>query len=386
MNGTKDRPKIALVMAGGGARAAYQVGVLKALAEFLPARAANPFPVICGTSAGAINAAAIAIFAPRFRYGVRQLLRVWRNFHVHQVFRADSAGLARTGSRWIAALALGGLGGGNPRALLDRAPLRELLGRLLPFELIQQSIDRGLVEALSITASGYYSGQSVSFFQAAPQVEAWRRARRVGTRTEITLDHLMASSAIPFVFEAVHVHREYFGDGSMRQIAPLSPAIHLGAERILVIGMRNEPPPDPGRESRAAYPSIGQIAGHVLSSIFLDALEADLERMQRINQTLRLLPPNAPHPELRPIDTLLIAPSRDPREIAERHRHEFPRPMRFLLRGIGAHGSRGADLASYLLFERPYCRELIDLGYADTLRQRGEVVRFLGLEADRGGA
>ncbi len=384
MSNAADRPRVALVMSGGGARAAYQVGVLKAIAEIVPARAPNPFPIICGTSAGAINSAALAIYARDFDHAVRRLLQVWGNFHVGQVFRADARGLAGTGMRWLAAMMLGGLGRNNPRALLDRAPLASLLARLLPCERIQHSIEHGLLEALSITVSGYSSGQSVTFYQAVRGTEPWRRARRLGCPTCITLDHLMASSAIPFIFEAVRIHREYFGDGSMRQIAPLSSAIHLGAERILVIGVRQEKPAAPARETEPpTHPSVAQIAGHVLSSIFLDALEADFERLQRINQTLRLIstPNNGSQSALRPVEVMLIAPSGDLGEIAGRHKHHFPRPVRFLLRGLGAYGSRGGDLVSYLLFEQPYCRELIELGYGDTIKRRDEVRDFLGMGA-----
>ncbi len=203
-------------------------------------RPPNPFPVLCGTSAGAINATTLAIYATRFHEGVRRLNYVWRNFNVNQVFRADTPGVFANGMRWLAALVLGGLGLRNPRALLDRAPLRQLLQRTMPCDRIQQSIDAGALHALSVTASGYSSGQSVTFFQGVSSLAAWRRSRRVGSAASITIDHLMASSAIPFIFSAIKINREFFGDGSMRQIAPISPALHLGAERVLVVGVRYE--------------------------------------------------------------------------------------------------------------------------------------------------
>jgi NTE family protein len=382
MGTPSSKPKVGLIMSGGGARAAYQVGVLKAVAELLPEGAANPFPVLCGTSAGAINAAAIAIYARNFSDGVRRLNFVWKNFRVHQVFRADAGGILASGLRWFAALLLGGLGKRNPQALLDRAPLRDLLMQYLPCDRIQDAIDAGAIHALSITASGYTSGQSVSFYQGSDTLAPWNRARRVGCAASITVDHLMASSAIPFLFSAVKINREFFGDGSMRQIAPISPALHLGAERVLVIGVRHEAN-GAARVEEAEYPSLAQVAGHVLNSIFLDSLEADLERLRRINKTVSVLSPQ--HRQeggitLQQVDVLVIAPSRDLEKIAARHAHQLPRPVRFLLRGLGGFRRHGSNLVSYLLFEKAFCRELIALGYADAMVRQQEILDFLEIK------
>ena len=377
------QPKTALVLAGGGARAAYQVGVIKAIGEMLPRDAPNPFPILCGTSAGAINATALAIYARRFNEGVRRLNYVWKNFEVEQVFRSDAWGISRTGAHWLLAMAFAGLGRHNPQSLLDRTPLRGLLERLLPCEEIETSIDAGALLALSITASGYGSGQSVTFFQAAEGVKIWERVNRVGAATRITVDHLMASSAIPFLFAPVRINREHFGDGSMRQTAPLSAAIHLGADRVLVIGTRREKQPSSVRPEIKENPTLAQIAGHVLDSIFLDALEADLERLDRINKTVALIPTRQLKEHgvtLRQVDPLVISPSQSLEQIAAKHAHHLPRSVRYLLRGIGAFNRSGANLVSYLLFERPYTRELIGLGYADTMMRRAEVLPFLGYE------
>ncbi|MDH3309536.1 MAG: patatin-like phospholipase family protein [Gammaproteobacteria bacterium] len=377
-----DKSKVGLILAGGGARAAYQVGVLKAIAEMLPRESPNPFPILCGSSAGAINATTLAIYATRFQEGVRRLNYVWRNFSVHQVFRADTPGVIANGLRWAAALMLGGLGRRNPHALLDRAPLRRLLKQTMPCARIQKSIDAGALHALSVTASGYDSGQSVTFFQGVSSLGTWRRARRVGSVANITIDHLMASSAIPFVFSAEKINREYFGDGSMRQIAPISPALHLGANRVLVVGVRYESP-TPERGVPAEYPSLAQIAGHVLNSIFLDSLEADLERLQRINKTISLISTEQLREggvALRNVDVLVISPSEDIEKIAARHAHHLPRAIRFLLRGLGAFNRNGSNLVSYLLFEKPFCRELISLGHRDAMHRREEILRFLEME------
>lgn len=367
-----------LILTGGGARAAYQVGVLKAIAELLPDKARNPFPIICGTSAGAINAASLACFSRDFGQAVGYLREVWENFHAHHVYRSDAWGIARTGAHWLGALIAGWVVRTAPRSLLDNAPLAELLHRNLDLADIDRAIEEGALKALCITASGYASGQSVNFFQAAEGVSTWVRQQRVSARTRITVDHLLASSAIPFIFPAVKIHREYFGDGSMRQLAPISPAIHLGASRVLVIGAgRINEPTD--RVRGETYPSLAQIAGHALSSIFLDSLNVDIERLVRINRTLSLIPPDSARDgvALRPVDVLVISPSERLDTIAARHVRSLPWPVRMLLRGIGAMNRKGSALASYLLFEPDYTRALVDLGYRDTMARREEVLRFL---------
>ncbi|HVS27000.1 MAG TPA: patatin-like phospholipase family protein [Burkholderiales bacterium] len=372
------KPKVGLILTGGGARAAYQVGVLRAISNLLPKNAANPFPIICGSSAGAINAAALAINAGNFRAGIGRLVAVWRNFHAHQVYRSDPVGVMNSGARWLAALMVGGLGKHNPTSLLDNSPLAELLRHKLEFKGIQESIDRGALYALSITASGYASGESVTFYQAVPTMSPWRRARRLGIPTQIGLEHLLASSAIPFMFSAVKINREYFGDGSMRQVAPISPALHLGAERVLVVGVTQAE--QPNRVKGGDYPSLAEIAGHALNSIFLDGLEVDLERLQRINKTIQLVPSHALEKSglsLRHVDVLVISPSESIESIAQKHVRALPRSIRFLLHGVGATRRSGANLLSYLLFEKPFCRELIDLGYKDAMGRKQEILEFL---------
>ena len=373
--------RTALILTGGGARAGYQVGVLKAVRELLPEPQRNPFPILCGTSAGALNAASLAVWAEDFGAGVENLLRVWENFSAHQVYRADPAGIGVAGARWLSTLAIGWLTRRAPRSLLDNAPLRRLLGESLDFRRIAKAIESRALHSVSITCSGYSSGQSVSFFQGRADLEGWRRSQRIGAPSEICLDHLMASSAIPFIFPAVHINREWFGDGSMRQVAPVSPAIHLGADKILVVGagrVSNENE----RPRGEVYPSLAQIAGHALSSIFLDSISVDLERMNRINHTLSLIPEPVRREKgtsLRPIEVLTIAPSQRLDHLAASHAQALPWPVRALLGGIGAMKQNGGALTSYLLFERPYTKALIDLGYADTLARRDEVRIFLGL-------
>ncbi|HEY7674203.1 MAG TPA: patatin-like phospholipase family protein [Burkholderiales bacterium] len=373
------RSKTGLILTGGGARAAYQVGVLKAVRELLPLPEKNPFPILCGTSAGAINAATLAVFASNFDVAVGNLLEVWENFHVRQVYRSDPVGIARVGARWLAAMML--LARTSPVSLLDNSPLSEMLSRNLDFARIQENIDNGCLYAVSITCSGYSSGQSVSFYQGGPDAEAWERTQRIGAAMPLRVEHLMASAALPFIFPAVKINREYFGDGSMRQIAPISPALHLGADRILVVSTaRQLANAEPPRVRGSIYPSLAQIAGHALNSIFLDSLNVDIETLQRINRTISLIPSDnlreAGLP-LRQIKVLVISPSQPIERMVVRHTGELPWTVRFLLRGIGAMNRNGSNLASYLLFEKGYCRALIDLGYQDTMARRSEVLEFL---------
>jgi len=375
------QPKVGLIMTGGGARAAYQVGVLRAVAELLPAEVHTPFPIICGTSAGAINAAVLAMNAGDFRRGVRRLMAVWKNFRVHHVYRADPWGAISNSARWIYTVLTGGAFDNRPVSLLDNAPLAVLLGRQLEFPAIQRAIDAGHLAAFSVTCSGYTSGQSVTFFQGVSGLQPWQRARRIGVPMPITLDHLLASSALPFIFPPVHINREYFGDGSMRQIAPVSPALHLGADRLLVVGVGRQQQPQPERVRIESHPSLAQIAGHALNSIFLDSLEVDLERLQRINRTIEMIPPETlerSNYPLHEVEFRVITPSEELERIAVTHAGELPLTIRMLLHMVGAMRRSGANLLSYLLFERSYCRALIRLGYQDTMARKDELTAFLG--------
>jgi NTE family protein len=375
-----NRHRVGLVLTGGGARAAYQVGVLRAISELVPQDVRNPFPIICGTSAGAVNAAVLAANGSNFRRGVRMLMTVWKNFRAYHVYRADPVGVFRNTIQWFTAvLAGGGLGRQTPVSLLDNSPLGELLRNRLDFSTIQSAIDAGDLVAVSITCSGYSSGQSVTFYQGVPGLQPWSRARRLGVPMPIAPDHLLASSALPFIFPAVHINREYFGDGSMRQIAPVSPALHLGADRLLIVGVGRQLSHQPERAKTEGYPSLSQIAGHCLNSIFLDSLEVDLERLQRINRTLAVMPPEAldrNSVSMRPVDFRLISPSVELERLAMNFKHELPRAIRFLL--YGALRRRGSNLLSYLLFEKSYCRALIQLGYKDTMSRKDELLAFLG--------
>ncbi len=377
-------PRVGLVLPGGGARGAYQVGVLKAIAELLPAGTPNPFPIMTGMSAGAINATVLASNALRFQAGVRRLHAVWRNFTIEQVFRSDPWTMLKTSAHWLLALSTGGLATSNPRSLLDNSPLRELLGGHIHFGGIQRAVDAGALHALAVTASGYSCARAVSFFEGSADIEPWIRARREGRPASIVLDHLMASVAVPFIFSPTRIADEYFGDGAIRESAPLSAAVHLGADRLLVVGVRDEDGHEEEDKQPPDYPSFGQIAGYMLDTIFLDGLYADLERLTRINRIVSQFPPGTLEKSvtenLKRIDAMIIVPSQDIRAIAQKHAREFPRSVRLLLRGMGAFNAGGRQLISYLLFEKAYCRELIELGYRDALARKEHLLPFIAGE------
>jgi len=376
-----DHKKTALVLPGGGARGAFQVGVLKAIAELVPKGTVNPFGIISGTSAGAINSVVLAAKARRFRVAVAELDRVWSHFRCHDVYRTDNLTMLRSSMRWLFAMVTGGTLVSMPNSLLDNAPLRALLSRNVRFPRIEHGIEQGWLEAVSVTAAGYSSARSTSFFQAQDKHPEWSRTRRVGMRCDLHLDHLMASIAVPMIFPPVRIGAEYFGDGAMRQATPLSPAVHLGAERILVVGVRNEvadsvsEPVEP-----ESYPSFAEIAGYTLDTLFMDGMYSDLERLSRINQLIDSVPPDhrgAKLSRMRPIDTMVIVPSKDLRVLAQKHRHELPRALRVLLWGIGGKHGGATRLLSYLMFEQAYTRELIELGYHDAMQVRDQLEDFI---------
>ena len=381
MEKPSNRKKTALVLPGGGARGAFQVGVLKAIADLVPRGSVNPFGIISGTSAGAINSAVLAAKARRFRVAIAELEQVWGNFRSHHVYRTDNLAMLKSSARWLGALVTAGTLVRMPKSLLDNSPLRALLSRNIRFSRIEHGIDQGWLDAVSVTAAGYSSAKSTAFFDASGDRQGWSHTRRCGVRTRINLDHLMASIAVPMIFPPVRIGNEYFGDGAMRQATPLSPAVRLGADRILVIGVRNEIADGSSEPaSPPAFPSVAEIVGYTLDTLFMDGLYSDLERLSSVNQLIDSVPAEHRGPRLsrmRPIDTMVILPSEDLRELAHRHREALPGALRALLWGISGRGRGEGRLLSYLMFEQAYTRELIELGYRDAMRVRDPLREFI---------
>ncbi|HXC60920.1 MAG TPA: patatin-like phospholipase family protein, partial [Steroidobacteraceae bacterium] len=352
----------ALVLTGGGARAAYQVGVLKAVAELLPEQP-NPFRIILGTSAGAVAASVLASRAARWREAIAAIEHVWANFHVEQVFHVGRGHMLRAGMHWALSLLSGGLLLKMPRSLFDNTPLRELLTREVRWRGIARSLRSGHLDALALCGTGYGTARSVAFFEGRADKKEWSRRNHVGRRAQLSLPHLMASLAVPLLFPPEQIGDEYYGDGAMRQMAPLSPALHLGANRLLVIGMRGTGGGGVSKRRSApeAAPSPGQLFGYALDNLFTDQIYSDLEQINRVNEILRVAPQLAPEAHL--VDgVIFLTPTEDPRQVAMRHMDTLPRALKVLLRVMGASDSAGAQLASYLMFEGEYTREMIALG------------------------
>ncbi|MES1952958.1 patatin-like phospholipase family protein [Salinisphaera hydrothermalis] len=405
---TSGRPggPVGLVLTAGGARGAYQAGVLKRIGERMGHYASrSPFAIVAGASAGAINGAAVAAYSDRFSEGTLRLALLWSALTAEQVYRTDLRAIFGNAVRAGLDFGLGAwLGAGRVAALLDAAPLRALLMRELPLDGIGRAIERGDLSAIAITASGYHSGISYIFVQGAPGHPVWRKSRRIVLPAEITVDHICASAAIPLVFPPVAlstgVRSAWFGDGAMRLTHPLSPAIRLGAERILAIGVRcagtaetlAERETEPGTGEQASMPRrppLAQIMGVFLNAIFLDHLDADLDHLMRMNAFVKTYesatgerPAQSDLVEpMRVVEPLVVSPSVDLAEIADELSYRMPRTLRLALSGLGEPDPRSADLNSYLLFEPEYARALIDIGYHDASDRIDEIEAFLMGEA-----
>ena len=374
-----DKKKIGLILSGGGARAAYQVGVLKAIHKILPKDSANPYDIIAGTSAGAINGVALASYAENHRIGIRHLERIWNSFTPEQIYRTDFKGITSTLLKLVRTTLIGRKYKHDKVSLLDNSPLRALLSRVIQFDNIQKAIDNGALYAMSVTGSGLESGESVSFFQGHYSIVNWQRHRRIGYRSRVTVDHLLASSAIPMIFPSIKINTEHYADGAVRQLAPISPALHLGAEKVLVIGVSGVAHKRKELVQESNYPTPAKIMGHMLNAAFLDSMETDVERLQRINRTVERIPEalRIKHGmKLKPIELLEINPSDSLDEIAGRHVDELPRILRLFLGGSGNTSRNGSGILSYLLFSKGFCKDLIALGYKDGLARREEIESF----------
>jgi NTE family protein len=375
---------VGLVLTGGGARAAYQVGAIRALAEIV-GRGPLPFDIVAGISAGAINGIALATGAEDFARSAERLRSTWASLTPDRIYRTGALRLAAIGGHWIRDLSFGGLlGKSGINYLLDPSPLRELVAAGIPIGRMRRHLRAGRLRGIAVSATNYHTGSGVTFFEGAADMRPWTRSTRVGVRARITLDHIMASAAIPVFFPPVPIGGSFYGDGCVRMHYPMSPAIHLGAERIVAVSQRWLPPPSETaeREARAktAAMPMSEIAGVLLNAVFLDSLDSDLERLDRVNRTLALVPRDRLRNgelDVRQIPALVLRPSQDLGALAEDQYRRFPSMLRYLLKGIGATGAAGEDLLSYLAFEPVYVNRLMDLGYADTLARKDEIAEFL---------
>jgi NTE family protein len=368
----------ALVLAGGGARAAYEVGVLAGVADRAPGL---EFPIVTGVSAGAINAVHLAAHRGPLAAAVGALRAQWNRLVVEQVYRIRPGRLARGLLLGAAHTALGR--GGEAavvRGLVDMSPLREFLEANLDFAQLDANIAARRLRAAAVSATSYATGQTVTFVHGPPDAPTWQRALRYSVRARLTLDHVMASAALPILFPAVRIGDAFYGDGSLRQTAPLAPAIHLGARAILVVTQRSDlerplsPTPAPAPRE---YPALAEVIGLLLHAIFLDALEADAERLERVNRLVAAIP-EAQRPDgLRPVRLLMLRPSRDLGALAAGCGVQLPPLVRWLVRGMGGQRATAVDFLSYLLFDPVYTNALTELGYADVRAQWPRIERFL---------
>ena len=377
-------PRTALVLAGGGARGAYQVGVLRGLAELgvLKPSIAG-LDVFAGSSAGAINTTVLAAHADDLVVAVDGLERLWSGISASDVFRTDARSLGQIGVQWAWDLTFGGMiGGGTQKSLLDTAPLRKFLAGHIPFRRLKDQISRGSLYALALSSTDLATGDGVLFLHGHPDIPDWQRRRWHLRRTAIGVEHVMASSAIPILFPSVEVDGRHYGDGSVRNMSPLSPAINLGAERILAISVRERTRPA-ALAGPSAAPTIAQIAGVLLDAVLLDAVEVDVDHSARVNRSVISVEDDRPGSgPFRSVDVLWIQPSVDITRLAAEHAHSIPAVLRYLMRGLGSEEST-TELASYLLFESGFCRTLIEAGRADAHACREEVEAFFAGRSPR---
>lgn len=381
--------KNALLLSGGGARAAYQVGVVKALDDHMNTQSSqtNLFDIFCGVSAGGINSLGLASNNERRTYAIDRLVSIWEKFEVEQVYRTDNISLLKSAYPWLRTLIPFRKNkplANYPMSFLDNSPLEKLLN-IIEYDKLDNLVAQQKLYATSVTCSSYHTGQSVTFYQGHTNIQEWEKERKLGVRDKIGSAHLLASSALPMIFPAHKIKNEWFGDGSMRQHAPLSAPIHLGADRIFVIGTGiNTQFLEKSLVSNSItfvpktrpYPSLAQIGGHILNGLFVDSLFSDIDRLKRTNEMIKLLPQDNNF-NLRPIDLMIINPSRKIDEIASQFVHELPESILKLLSRVGATERLGGGLASYLLFQSSYCKELIQIGYEDAWGRRQEIVDFL---------
>lgn len=373
---------LGIVLTGGGARASYQVGALRAMTEiFQEEKLSVNLDYLTGTSAGAINATYIAAKAENFDHATKGLINLWKGLSPDRVYKTNTLSLGTIGAKWITGSLFGGLTqkGAKINYLLNNAPLRKLLHSEIDMEKVEANCRNGILKGVALTATNYYSGASVVFYDGEDSIIPWSRSNRFGIKSKLGVEHILGSSSIPFFFPPTRIDESYYGDGCVRQTTPLSPAIHLGAKKIIAIGIRHMRPNEKAIEysfrPQEDTPGLAQIVGVALNAVFLDSLESDVERVLRINQTLKQLPKD--HPELRVVPVFMLRPSRDLGLLAGQLVRELPATLKYLLKGIGVTEEDGSDLISYLAFDTSFTTPLIELGYEDTFKRKQELLQFI---------
>lgn len=364
---------LAVVLSGGGARASYQVGILAAISEKVPEMTV---PILTGVSAGAINAAFLAGHQGSFRRAIAQLQGEWLRLTSDRVYHIPSLRIARWATRLVAQMALGRMRGLGPvRGVLDMRPLSRFLASIIDFGGIDTNVESGRLKAVALTATSYTTGLTVTFVQGQPDLPLWERSLRVARRARLTLSHVMASSAIPLIFPAVKLGGEFYGDGSVRQTAPLAPAIHLGARKIIAISNRAPVTRSGEAPADAEYPSTAQVVALLFNAVFVDSLDADAGRLERLNRLAAMMANTLP--DLRVVKLLMLRPSRDVGELTEGLRPRLPRSFDRVVRSMGTESAGAQEFLSYLLFESEYTGMLMELGYEDAIAQWETIEKFL---------
>lgn len=375
------KPRVGLVLSGGGARGAYQVGVLSAVAKILKKHSfdSSPIAIFSGVSAGAINASFLAGHSDDFFAATEKLVDLWSKLESTNVFHSDAMNLGKIGLSWMKELPFGAFTGTTPGlALLDTSPLRDLISSNLDFQRIQKCIDGGHMDALVLTSVDYHTSNSISFIQGREGLPRWNKSRRRAETATISVDHVMASSAIPMLFPPTRVDDRWFGDGCVRNSHPCAPSIYLGAERLLVIGVRRQTltADDVRALTSDRAPSVGRVVNLLLNAVLLDGIELDVERLARVNEFVRRVPEEF-HSKLnyRPINYAMVSPSADIGKIALGKSNRLPRMIRYLLKGLG-NLEDASEIISYLLFDPQFCAQLIEIGIEDGMRQEEEIVKL----------
>ncbi len=361
--------KTGIILSGGGARGAYQAGCLKAIAEILEVKK-SPFSVFSGISAGSLNAAYLAAYADQFDEYSKNLCKLWSNIRTEDVVETGSFSVAKIALHWVLDLGLGRFRSGKKiNFLMNSDPLRNFLSKNIPLEKISRNIEEQVIQAFAITATNYASNRNITFVEQNTTYTPWRRVNRESRSTNLTVEHIMASAAIPVLFPPIKIDNAYYGDGALRNTAPLSSAIKLGAQKLVVIGVKSA---EQEMTNNHILPTSGRQLSCLINSALLDGIEMDLERLEKIN-TLMTFSPDRSAEGLNTVDYVYLRPSKPISHIAKEYAYLLPSKFKHLISGLGRL-EEAEEIISYLLFEGGYCKRLCQLGYEDTFSKSREIL------------